>query len=176
MTRTVLREAVLSTAYLILLGLLGVSLPLALTINGLLPLSSAIFWTLVAIVVGAIIWSNRLRKLRNLKLGNKNSWFFAVGALFAIFTLGTSIVTLSNFDAKTFSHSYCIDPKNVTVTSPNCKVIETVEGDPPSQGQYVGWGNSGAFLILLGIVAVPTFITLAFVLYALSGTRPKKKE
>ena len=69
MSRTVLRVTVLTIAYLILLGLLGVSLPFALALNGGLPLSWALIWTIIVIVAGAL-YDTQVHRGRNEKHGN----------------------------------------------------------------------------------------------------------
>ncbi len=172
MSRSVLRVTVLTTAYLILLGLLGVSLPFALALNGF-PLPLALLWTVVVVSGGAVYWWQVVRNYRNLPLGSRDSWFFTAGVLIALFAIGTGLITLSSFGAEIVTHSYCAEPKNVNVTSLNCKQIETV-ADASSNGPYVGWGIVGVFLILIGILAIPTFMGLALMFFVLSGRKPRK--
>ena len=83
------------------------------------------------------------------------------------------IITLSSYGAQTYSHSFCGDPgKSVNVTSLNCRQVETVVD--ATSGPYSWWGNAGAFLVLMGIVAIPGFLGVAGAFYLLAGGNSEK--
>ena len=175
MARTVLRTAIESLAMLALIGIVGVSLPFALAINGILPLWVALLWSIVVIVVGVSVWSRYMNRFkeRDLPPGEREAWFFTVSIFFGMIAVGISLVTLSSFGAQTVSSSHCIQPANVNVTSANCKMIETLQ-QAPSGGIYSDWGPRGAFLVILGVVGLPSFLALAALYYVQYGRKPKK--
>jgi hypothetical protein len=175
LARTVLRTAIESLSILALIGVLGVSLPLALAINGILPLWVALVWSVVTIVGGVSIWSRYMNRFKGSYLppGEREAWFFTVSVFFGMIGVGIALVSLSTFGAQTISSSHCIQPSNVNVTSTNCKMIETIQ-QAPSGGIYSDWGPRGAFLVILGAVGLPSFLALAALYYIQYGRNPKK--
>lgn len=173
MPRTVLRHSIETLVYISLTAILGVSLPFALVLNGVVSLSVGLLWSLVSIIVWVYLWGRweKSLRLRNLPLGTRETWFFTVTVFFGIIGVGISLISLSAFGAHVSSH--CGLPTNVNVTSLNCK---TVVIDPPASGFYSDWGPRGAFLVILGAVGLPSFIALASINYLLYGKKSAKSE
>ena|SRR2546426_1618282 len=170
MKRTVLLATVTGFAYAVFFAVVGVSLPLALAINGILPLLDALLWCAFGLIAWLYVSRSHSKNLKNLPLGSAETWFFTITFFFGIIALGVGLLSLSTFGAQTISTSRCISPVNTNVSSPNCIKIESVS-QAPSGGLYSGWGNAGAFTVILGAVGLPSFLIMAIVNYIEYGRK-----
>jgi hypothetical protein len=115
---------------------------------------------------------NRLN-LKSLPMGSREAWFFTATVFFGIIGVGVSLITLSAFGAQTVTNSTCSIP-SVNVSSSNCPKIDTII-QPSSGGSYSAWGPRGAFLVILGVVGLPSFLALAIVYYLEYGRKSRQE-
>jgi hypothetical protein len=173
-TRGVIKTAVVLGAISVLIPLLVIYL---LTLIGLVfgygQDVTTLLWILFTIPFGFLYYFLILPRIKisGLKINKKKDWEALGIVLTLTFTIIATLLSIQSFYGQTITQSRCFNPSNVTVTSPNCKVIQTVS--VPQAGIVGSYGILALDSVLLGLAAFGVWLAI---LYALSKSEIGKTE
>ncbi len=86
----------------------------------------SLVFAIVGGIGGLVLFKRLFPKVEGAKLSKKGD-FEKIATMFGLlFGVGGALFTLGSFYDRTVTHTSCATPSTVNVTSPNCKVIETV--------------------------------------------------
>ncbi len=163
---TVLRTAVVFTASLVG-GAYAVLFSLILFADWGLP-----SWFLVAWLLGvaAVLATLAVRYEPDVQLqgpGSRSEWTFILNVFVAMFAVGGAMLAFSAVNSPAVTHSGCFE-QNVTVTSPECKVVEATT--LLSNDLY---GAVGRVVIQAGLVSI-LILAFWFLLFYIIHAVPRK--
>ena len=109
-------------------------------------------YAIVGGVGGYFLYRRYLPEVKGADFAKKGDFEKVVAMFGLLFGLGGSLFTLGSFYDRTVTNSTCANPPTVNVTSPNCKVIQTV-----TIPQIGGYGNFGSLVLLITVIALRVF-------------------